>query len=88
MRCYLVSMKNKINREIHKLITNKYFPEIPVKQIGIILASFGLDTDFLNGIYCGRQGETSEMIPNSKIFFRMTWYRMESGNYEIVAYVS
>lgn len=81
-------MKNKINRELQKLTTNKYFPEIPIKLFAIIFASFGVNTDFLDGIYCGQEGSVSEQIPNTKLFWRLTWYKMPSGNYEIVAYVS
>ncbi len=81
-------MKNKINRELNKLTTNKYFPEIPLRCFETIFKSFGIATDFLEGIYCGRSGETSCQIPGSKLFWRLTWYRMESGRYEIVCYVS
>jgi hypothetical protein len=81
----------KLNKEIHALITNKYFPEIPLKLFAEIFTSFGLNTEFLDGVYCGQSGETSQLIPageSKSIFWRMTWYKMPSGNYEIVAYVS
>ena len=80
-------MKNKINRALRTLTFNTYFPEIPLKQIGDILTGFGLDTSFLDGIYCGN-GDTHEVIPNTKICFHMSWYRMGSGNYEITTYVN
>jgi hypothetical protein len=82
------SEKSKINRELGKLTFNKYFPEIPLRCLATILNSFGLNTNFLDGIYCGRAGETNEEISGTNVFFRMTWYKMESGRYEIVCYVS
>lgn len=80
--------KNKLNSELHKLTVNKYFPEIPLKLIGIVFKSFGINTDFLDGIYCGSSGVVSKNLSDCNLFWRMTWYKMPSGNYEIVCYVS
>jgi hypothetical protein len=86
MKNYFI--KNKINRQLSKLTFNTYFPEIPLKAISAILESFGIETSFLDGIYCGNTGETVEQIPGTKLYFLMTWYKMASGNYEITCYVS
>lgn len=85
------SLCNKLNKALSKLTWGKYFPDIPLKSLGDIFNQYGVDIAFLDGIYCGRSGETSQLIPigdSKSIFWRMTWYKMESGNYEIVCYVS
>lgn len=80
--------RNKLNKELTKLTVNKYFPEIPIKLFETIFRFFEIDTEFLDGIYCGRSGRAEEKIPGTNLFWVLTWYRMESGRYEIVAYVS
>lgn len=74
----------KINRELSALCRN-YFPEIPISKIQSILDVFELKIP--DGIYCGREGESIEEIGHG-VWLRMTWYKMQSGNFEIVAYVS
>lgn len=74
----------RINRELDKLCKN-YFKEIPITEIQSILNEFELNIP--EGIYCGREGESMEEVGHG-VWLRMTWYKLESGNFEIVAYVS
>lgn len=76
--------RNRINRELDKLC-KEYFPQIPIKEIQSILDTFELKIP--DGIYCGHEGESMEEV-GSGVWLRMTWYRMPSGKFEIVAYVS
>lgn len=80
-------VRNKINKKITELTRNTYFDAIPVDKIAAILREFNLNTDCLDGIYCGRQGEMNEQIQIG-LWIRLSWYKMESGRYEIVCYVS
>jgi len=75
---------SKINRQLG-VLCKFYFPSIPVQEIQSILNEFELKIP--DGIYCGREGESMEEIGNG-VWLRMTWYKMQSGNFEIVAYVS
>lgn len=74
----------KINRALDALCKN-YFDSIPVKEIQAILETYELKME--DGIYCGREGESNEPIGNG-CWLRMTWYKLQSNRFEIVAYVS
>lgn len=74
----------KINKALDALC-KRYFKEIPISEIQSILNEFELKIP--DGIYCGREGESMEEIGNG-VWLRMTWYKLQSGNFEIVAYVS
>lgn len=74
----------KVNRQLDSLCKN-YFPSIPISDIQTILDQFELKIE--DGIYCGATGESHEPIGNG-CWLRLSWYRMESGKYEIVAYIS
>lgn len=75
--------KTAINKALGKLCS-KYFPSIPLEEIQSIFSPFDLKIE--EGIYCGREGESLEPI-GRETFMRLTWYKLESGNFEIVAYV-
>jgi hypothetical protein len=77
------SEKKQINRALDKLC-KQYFPSIPTAEIDSILSPFGVKLE--SGIYCGAQGECTDEIGRGANL-RMTWYKMPSGNFEIVAYV-
>lgn len=79
-----VKYRNRINKQLDNLCRNNYFQSIPLKDIAAILAPFELKIE--DGIYCG-DGETYEEVGHG-VWFRMSWYKMPSGRYEIVAYVS
>lgn len=63
-----------------------YHRWIPNQDIDEILAKSGF-SPLEEGIYCGREGRIQEKVGENSWFF-MSWYKMPSGNYEIVSYVS
>lgn len=64
-----------------------YHEGLPIDQIGSILSENGFDTESLEGIYCGDSGRASDPV-SAKRYLCLTWYRMPSRRFEIVAYVS
>lgn len=76
--------KKKINRQLDALC-REYHVGIPCEKINSILGEFQLKME--DGIYCGWDGEMSEHV-GQNTYIRMTWHKMPSGKFEIVAYVS
>lgn len=92
----------KINKELKEF--NNYYSIIPLKEINIKLKENGLiliqedntewsgflcgdnsQTTFIVGRYIG-ESETYEPIKNTML--SLSWYKMESGRYEIVTYLT
>ena len=94
----LVPIRKKANAEITKLTSNKYHSKIPLKDIDDILKKYDMWlvdeagepwSGFLLGSNSG--GDFDIMSKNGPIknsMLVMTWYKMPSGKYEIVAYLS
>jgi len=84
--------KRKVNAGLAKIGT--YHNSIPFEAIRTIVESFGnkvLDTDGspLEGvIFCGREGQALFAISDSNYGLSLSWYKMESGRYEIVTYIN
>jgi hypothetical protein len=83
----------KVNNELSKIPT--YHDSIPFKTIKEIVERVGnttvLDSDGtrLDGVvFCGRQGRASFNLKDSKQCLHLTWYKMDSGRYEIVKCVA
>jgi len=79
--------RRKANEEIGNFTFNRYFPSVPVSDISRILERYGFDSEPLEGIYTGRQGKSHDKV-GEYTYFTMFWYKMESGKYEITAYLS
>jgi hypothetical protein len=63
-----------------------YWDSLPLRQVDELLTSNGLE-ETEPAIYCGREGQCSQQVgPRSYLTF--TWYKMESGRYEFIAYVN
>jgi len=77
-------MRTRVNRKLQALPI--YHDGLPLTQIDDILASEGFSA-LESAIYCGRTGQSHEQV-QSNTWFTFTWYKMESGRYEVVAYVS
>lgn len=77
--------RTKANEALHE-VGLTYHPFIPNATIDNILVANGF-RPMEEGIYCGREGRCSEQV-SDKTWITMTWYKMPSGNYEIVAYLS
>jgi hypothetical protein len=78
---------NRVNREISALTSNTYFDSIPLKELSAILEKHGLESSGLEGIYTGHEG-TSKAQVALNAWLLISWYRMSSGRFEIVSYVS
>jgi hypothetical protein len=64
-----------------------YHASIPISEIDAILHRHNFKA-MEEGIYCGRIGRVHEQV-GIRTHLVMTWYKMEeSGQYEIVAYLS
>ena len=88
----------KINREIGQLLKPIYFREIPLGQMFDIVEKHGYQVvdeegNRWGGFLCGREGTANFDIlsltdrKHSKYGFNLQWYKMESGRYEVIAYV-
>ena len=92
------SIRKGSNNKITKLTSNKYHSKIPLKDIDDILKEYDMWlvdeagepwSGLLVGADSGAQFDLMHKdgpIKNSMLI--MTWYKMPSGRYEIVAYLS
>lgn len=64
-----------------------YHDSVPLAELSALLRWNGFDglDDIL--LVCGREGRLHESVGRNR-WFTLTWYKMESGRYEIVAYLS
>ena len=77
--------RRKANGDLYALGL-RYHESIPLGELDHILAKYGFNVTE-EAIYCGRDGHNVEKIGNWS-WFVLSWHRMDSGRYEIVAYVS
>ena len=94
------TFKKKLNNLISDIMAPNYFREFPIDEIDGVLRKNGLmlvqeDGTPWEGFFTGREGranielattDTNEIIENCTL--ALTWYKMGSGKYEIVAYLS
>ena len=78
--------RRRANNELHALTFNRYHNGLALEEIDLILVRNGFDP-LTPAIYCGRDGGMHEQV-GLRTWVSMTWHRMESGRYEIVAYLS
>jgi hypothetical protein len=64
----------------------KYWDYIPVYEMDSLLVENGFDATEA-GIYCGTDSKIHEHVGAGK-FFSMSYHKMESGRFEIVAYLN
>ncbi len=76
---------NKINEALYQ-IGLTYWDCLPIYKIDSILVDNGLEATEA-AIYCGRDGSTHEEVGQGK-YLTLNWHKMESGRYEIVAYLN
>jgi hypothetical protein len=77
--------RNRANAALYELGTHYHESlNCAIFDIDAILIRNGFD-GLEEGIYCGRDGRVNEQV-GPRTWFSMTWHRMESGRYEIVAY--
>jgi hypothetical protein len=63
-----------------------YHDGLPITDIDRILAVNGFACTE-SAIYCGRDGHSLEQV-GAHSWLSLSWHRMESGRYEVTAYVS
>lgn len=92
--------RNRANRELTSLTKNQYFDQVPVQKIADILTQNGYDADELDSVYSrlDRSDLTTEVTGNlhdrlniqvgPKTFLILNWYKMDSGRYEVVVYLT
>lgn len=63
-----------------------YHESIPLVCLDHILTENGFKATE-EAIYCGRDGRSTELV-GERTWLVLNWHRMDSGRYEIVAYLS
>lgn len=63
-----------------------YHDGVPLREVDVILSRADLNP-LEEMILCGREGRLHEPV-GFGYWLALTWYKMESGRYEIVAYLS
>jgi hypothetical protein len=92
------AVKSKANKLLSKMTTNVYFDSIPLEAVFKVMEQFGViiiqeDGSPWSGFITGAQGQANfdmgwEGRPIKNASLSMSWYKMPSGRYEIVAYVA
>jgi hypothetical protein len=85
------TLRNRTNRELRPF--NNYFDTIPLsgifevvrRNIGEVVQEDGTPW---SGLLCGTSGTAIFGIANFRSCLRLDWYKMPSGRYEIVVYVT
>jgi hypothetical protein len=92
--------RKKANDAIYALTANKYFDGIPLDALVAACekAGFGFDPEEIACILCGAEGRATWALHDAvavpgcytpvNAMLVLTWYKMPSGRYEVVSYVS
>jgi len=75
-----------VNRVLDEMNRNVYHDGVPLNRVNDALRAHGFD-ELEAMILCGREGRLNEPVGRFR-YLSLTWYKMESGRYEVVAYVS
>lgn len=74
-----------VNNRLHVLGLG-YHDLLPIAQIDLILTDNGFQPTE-PAIYCGADSKFHEPVGDGK-YLTITWHKMESGRYEVTAYVN
>jgi hypothetical protein len=77
--------RRKANAELYTLGLT-YHESIPLVWLDRVLVTAGFNQTE-EAIYCGRDGHSLEQVGEWS-WLSLSWHKMESGRYEIVAYLS
>jgi hypothetical protein len=72
------------NKMLHLLPI--YAEGLQLEAMNAVLQEHGF-SELEPGIYCGREGQHHEQV-GAHTWLTFTWHKMESGRYELVAYLS
>ena len=75
-----------VNKVLGEMNHNTYHDGVPLDRINDALRAHGFD-ELEPMLLCGAEGRLHEPVGRER-WLAVTWYRMESGRYEVVAYVS
>lgn len=78
--------RRKVNAVLHGLGL-AYHDSLPICTIDDVLLANGFNATE-PAIYCGRDGNCSPMQVGEFTWLSLSWHKMESGRYEVTAYVS
>lgn len=78
--------RRKVNDRLYD-IGRTYPSSLPIAEINEALAHHGFD-ELESAIYCGREGNCSPQQVGERTWLALSWHKMESGKYEVVAYVN
>lgn len=86
------TLRNRTNKALYRLTYNSYFDAIPLDTIlAIVRDNIGevVDEDgsSLSVILCGDNSRTRFHIAGFPAYLHLAWYKMQSGHYEVTAYV-
>ena len=77
--------RNMVNNTLHDLGT-RYHDGLPITEIDAALVEGGF-AQTEPAIYCGRDGSCHQQV-GGRTWLSLSWHKMESGRYEITAYVN
>lgn len=63
-----------------------YHDGVPLQAVSDLLVHYGFDA-LEDMILCGREGNIHENVGRNR-WLSLSWHKMESGRYEVIAYVS
>ena len=91
-------IKRKVQNEIQRILKPTFFKDIPLSDIADKIKPFNvylIDVDGTDwsGFLTGRDGRADFDLAYNGLYvknamFHMTWHKMESGNYEVIGYIS
>jgi hypothetical protein len=89
----LIEHRNAAHEAQERKQANKMLQLLPVYADGLqleamnaVLQEHGF-SELESAIYCGREGQHHEQV-GAHTWLTFTWHKMESGRYELVAYLS
>jgi hypothetical protein len=77
--------QQRVNNGLREL-GRQYWASVPLDTVNALLLTYGFD-ELEPMILCGATGRLHENVGRDR-WLALTWYKMESGRYEVVAYVS
>ena len=77
--------RNQVNVKLYEL-GKHYHHVLPLSDIDCALLCAGFNV-LEEAIYCGRDGHSHEQV-GPRTWLSLSWHKMESGRYEVTAYVS
>ena len=84
--------RRRVNAELAR-ISSQYWQHIPMERIGAALALGGLDLVDIDGepwegFILGEQGRCVIDTSDPRHSLVLSWYRFDTGRYEVTAYLS